>query len=160
MRTAAGLIAVVCCAAAVGGITYLHGFERALGHEHWQYRPALIRAYSDEVIFRAGPCVLLAIVAVLAAWSGVRSGVTAVAAVLGSALSAAGTYYTIRQYIREWPGSFMPTTVWDGVTLILWLAAAVAVLVTAGLALIRSRRSPAEPGAAADPRRQSDSGEV
>lgn len=151
MRTVAGLIAVVCCAAAVGGIAYLHGFERALGHEDWQYRSALIRAYSDEVIFRAGPCALLAVAAVLAARFGVWPGAAAAVAVLGSALSAAGTYFTIRQYIVTRPGQFMPTTVWDGVSLILWLAALIAVLVVVVLALNRARRSPAEPTAAPDP---------
>lgn len=151
MRAAAGFIAVVCCVAAVGEIAYLHGFERALGHEAWRHQPELIRAYSDEVIFRAGPCLLLAVAAVIAARSGVWPGVAAGAAVLGSALSATGTYLTIRLYIVTWPGQFMPATVWDLVSLILWLAAVIAVLVTAVLARSRSRRRPVEAGAAPDP---------
>jgi hypothetical protein len=83
MRTWLGSIAVVCCVAAVGGIAYIHGFERALGHVAWQHRLTLIRAYSDEIAFRGGPCVLLAVAAVLAARSGVLHGVTAAIAVAG-----------------------------------------------------------------------------
>jgi hypothetical protein len=45
MRIAAAFVAVLVCAASAGGIAYLHGFERALGHEAWQHRPVLIRAY-------------------------------------------------------------------------------------------------------------------
>jgi hypothetical protein len=149
VRIVAGLVAVVCCAAAAVGIVYLHGFERALGREDWQYRPVLIHAYADEVVFRAGPCVLFAVAAAIAAVSGVRPGRAAVAAVLGSALSAAGTYFTIRQYIVTSPGQFMPTTVWDGVSLILWLAAVRAVLLTTAFVLARSGGRRPGPGAAA-----------
>jgi hypothetical protein len=141
MRIGLASIAVVCCLAAIGGIAYFHGFERAMGREEWQYRPALIRAYSDEVVFRAGPCMLLAVAAVLAACFRVLPGVVAAFAILGSALSAAGTYFTIRQYILERPGGFMPTTVWDGISLILWLAATVAVLIFAIIGIKRSWRS-------------------
>ena len=128
MRTAAGVIAVACCLAAMAGIAYLHGFERALGHEEWRHRPALVEAYSSEVVFRAGPCALLAAAAALAAWFGVRPVATAAAAVLGAALATAGTYLTIREYIRTWPGGLMWATVWDRVDLALWAAGATAVL--------------------------------
>ncbi|MBO0699821.1 MAG: hypothetical protein J2P46_15595 [Zavarzinella sp.] len=150
MRIAAGLIAVACCVAAVGAIAYLHGFQRALGSEDWQYRPELIRVYSGEVVVRAGPCVLLAVVAVLAALSGVRPVGVAAASVLGSALSALGTYLTIRQYILTPPGRFMQWTIWDSVNLILWLAAVLAVLITAALALRHLGARTAEPHGAPD----------
>jgi hypothetical protein len=154
MRTAAVFVAVLCCVAAAGGIAYLHGFERALGHEAWRHRPALIRAYSGEVAFRAGACALLAVAAVLAARFRVRPLGMAVVAVVGSGLSAAGTYVTIRLYVMTPPGGLMRTTDWDGVSLLLWLAGAVAVAGTATLGVRRSRGNPSEPAVAPEPRRQ------
>ena len=71
MRLWPGLVAAACCAASAAGVAYLHGFDRALGHEDWRHRPELIKAYSGEVVFRAGPCGVPAAAALLSAWSGV-----------------------------------------------------------------------------------------
>jgi hypothetical protein len=139
MRVWRGLVALACCVASAGGTAYLHGFERALGHEDRQYRPALIQAYSDEVVFRAGPCVVLAVAVPLATWFGVLPNLTAATAILGAVLSAAGTHLTIQRYVVTPPGQFMPTTVWDGVTLLTWVAAALLMLAVVALGVRKSQ---------------------
>jgi hypothetical protein len=145
MRSRLGLTAILCCVASIGAITYLHGFERALGHVDWQYRPALIHAYSSEVVFHAGPCVVLAVVVIFSMRLGVWSGFTAAVAIVGAVLSVAGTFLTIRQYIATTPGQFMPTTVWEGVTALTWVAAAILLVVLAGMVVRKLRRGTAEP---------------
>lgn len=152
VRITAASLAVGCCVAAVGGIAYLHGFERALGEEAWERRPELIGVYSSGVVFRAGPCGLFALASVGTAFAARSRGLSvAVAgvAVLVSAVSLAGTYFTTKAYIRAWGGHFLPTSPWDGVSLILWLVAFVVVLACSALALVRLARNPAGPGAAA-----------
>ncbi len=143
MRTWSGLIAVVYCLAAAGAIVYLHGFERAQGQEDWQYRPALIRVYSDEVVSRAGPCVVFAAAAALSALYGVRPGETTAVAVLGSSLPVIATYQSIQQYIVATPGQLMATTVWDGVSVLAWLAAVASLSAVVAFVVVQSRRKPA-----------------
>jgi hypothetical protein len=126
-----GWIALVVCVAAAAGVAHLHGYERGLGHEDWRYRPALIGAYSRDVAFHAGPCVLAGIAAVLAAWRRTWTWLAPAAAVAVAVVSAAATYFNIRQYIVTPPGQFMPTTVWDGVALLAWVAVAVFLVLAA-----------------------------
>jgi hypothetical protein len=113
-----GLVASILCFAGAVGASHLHGYERALGSEDWQYRAALIEAYSGEVAFRAGPCVLAGIAALFAA----RHRTTiSIASVSVSAMSVVATYLTIRQYIVTSPGQLMSSE-WDVAFLPLWIA--------------------------------------
>jgi cytochrome c biogenesis protein CcdA len=128
MRTSLGCIAAVCALVGAVEIARLHGYERALGRDDWQYRSALIEAYSDEVVFRAGPCVLAALAALLSI-RGRRGGLRSVAVLVVAVVSVAGTYLTIRLYIVTPPGQFMPTTVWDGISGLAWIASVVLVWV-------------------------------
>jgi hypothetical protein len=133
------LVAFACCLGAAVGVAYLHGFDRALEHVDWRYRPELIEAYLGEIVFRSGPCVLAGTAALLSAWFRVRLGVASVGAVAVAATSVVGGYLTIRQYVATPPGQFMPVTVWDGVTLLCWAVAAVLVLVVGVAALAAAR---------------------
>jgi hypothetical protein len=123
MRSGLRFFAAACCLVAAGAVVNLHGFERALGHDDWQYRPALIAAYSREVVFRAGPCILMGLVA----WFG-RSGWLAATALVVAFVSVTGAYLTVQRYIVSPPGQLMPTLVWDYVGALLWVATVVLVL--------------------------------